>query len=252
MAATDMRVDTNIFGNLKTKRFVRLVGEHGLLCMFRLWAFAGNLRQDGVLRDMDSDAIEDEAGWKGEKGLFLLTAIEERWIEKTEDGEFYLHDWHEHQGWLIKAPDRKIRARENALKGWATKKEAKKELRARNVAAIVEKKSFGIGEEIKEVVEYLNEKAGKKFSHTSQSTKRFVSARLKGGFTVEDLKMVIDNQCAQWKGDPKMDKYLRPETLFNETKCQGYLNAPPDDNGNGPRGGGVATDTSGRVLEELR
>lgn len=105
----------------------------------------------------------------------------------------------------------------------------------------------------REIIEYLNEKSGKKFSATSRSTKRFIAARVKDGYGTEDFKKVIDNQVAAWKDDPVMDKFLRPETLFNETKFQGYLNAPPPDGkGPGPRGGGRATDTAGRELEELR
>lgn len=100
----------------------------------------------------------------------------------------------------------------------------------------------------REIIEYLNVKSGKNFSCTSRSTKRFIAARVKDGFGTDDFKKVIDNQVLAWKGDPSMDKYLRPETLFNETKFQGYLNAPPPDKAGVTRG----TDTAGRVLEELR
>ena len=34
---------------------------------------------------------------------------------------------------------------------------------------------------------------------------------------------VIDNMVKEWKGDNKMDRYLRPETLFG-TKFESYLN----------------------------
>jgi hypothetical protein len=36
---------------------------------------------------------------------------------------------------------------------------------------------------------------------------------------------VIDKRCAAWKGDPKMEEYLRPSTLFGP-KFESYLNAP--------------------------
>lgn len=99
----------------------------------------------------------------------------------------------------------------------------------------------------KEIIEYLNAKAGKKFSLTSRSTKRFIGARVKDGYGLEDFKRAIDNQVARWKGTD-MEEYLRPETLFNETKFQGYLNAPGLDEAKATRG----TDTAGRTLEELR
>jgi len=77
---------------------------------------------------------------------------------------------------------------------------------------------------IGEVIRYLNERAGRNF-RTSKSNTKFVAARLKGGATLEQCKAVIDAKVAQWANDPKMAEYLRPETLFNETKFESYLGA---------------------------
>lgn len=79
-------------------------------------------------------------------------------------------------------------------------------------------------ERIVQIVSYLNEKAGTKYRPTTAKTKAMINARLTEGFTVEDFKTVIDKKCADWIGDEKMEKYLRPETLFG-TKFEGYLNA---------------------------
>lgn len=79
-------------------------------------------------------------------------------------------------------------------------------------------------ERIVQVVSYLNEKAGTKFRTSTAKTQAMINARLTEGFTVEDFKVVIDKKCADWIGDEKMEKYLRPETLFG-TKFEGYLNA---------------------------
>ena len=74
-----------------------------------------------------------------------------------------------------------------------------------------------------DIVEYLNEKAGKNFKAGSKTTASHISARLSEGYTVDDFKTVIDNKVAEWGNDPKMSQYLRPETLFG-TKFEGYLN----------------------------
>ncbi|BDZ30601.1 phage replisome organizer N-terminal domain-containing protein [Lactiplantibacillus sp. WILCCON 0030] len=77
------------------------------------------------------------------------------------------------------------------------------------------------------VIDYLNEKTGKRFKHTD-SNKRLVVARHKdGGYTVDDMKQVIDNQCAAWLTNPNMNQYLRPATLFRASKFEGYLNNEP-------------------------
>lgn len=71
------------------------------------------------------------------------------------------------------------------------------------------------------VLDYLNKKAGTHYKPI-ESNLKFINARLKD-YSIEDLKAVIDKQVAEWKGTP-MQKYLRPETLFNATKFESYLN----------------------------
>jgi uncharacterized phage protein (TIGR02220 family) len=55
-------------------------------------------------------------------------------------------------------------------------------------------------------IEYLNQKAEKGF-HASSNNCSLIMSRLKEGYTIEDIKKVIRIKCAQWKGDPKMDKF---------------------------------------------
>lgn len=75
-----------------------------------------------------------------------------------------------------------------------------------------------------EVVNHLNSRAGTHYRATTANTRRLVKARLREGFTVEDIKRVIDKKCADWLNNPSMMEYLRPETLFG-TKFESYLNA---------------------------
>ncbi|MDN6849472.1 MAG: conserved phage C-terminal domain-containing protein [Staphylococcus equorum] len=72
------------------------------------------------------------------------------------------------------------------------------------------------------IIEYLNEKTGKHYKHTTNKTKSFIEARWKEDFREEDFKKVIDIKVQEWKGTDQ-DKYLRPETLFG-TKFEGYRN----------------------------
>lgn len=75
----------------------------------------------------------------------------------------------------------------------------------------------------KEIVDYLNEKAGTKYRHTTKNTKEKIHARMSEGYTVDNFKTVIDKKCDEWIGSD-MEKFLRPETLFGP-KFEGYLNA---------------------------
>lgn len=73
------------------------------------------------------------------------------------------------------------------------------------------------------VVSYLNEKAERNYKENTPKTKDFIKARINEGFTLDDFKKVIDIKVAKWKADPKMQDFLRPETLFG-TKFESYLN----------------------------
>ena len=75
----------------------------------------------------------------------------------------------------------------------------------------------------KEIVDYLNEKGEKQYKHTTNKTKSLIAARFNEGFTLDDFKRVIDVKSKEWKGDPKMDEYIRPQTLFSN-KFESYLN----------------------------
>ena len=72
-----------------------------------------------------------------------------------------------------------------------------------------------------EVLNYLNSKANKNYKPVKANTD-FINARIKDGFTKEDLFRVIDSKCSQWLMDDKMNQYLRPATLFNATKFSQY------------------------------
>ena len=75
-----------------------------------------------------------------------------------------------------------------------------------------------------EVVNHLNHRLGTQYKPTTQATRKLIKARLKEGFTVEDMKLVIDKKATEWVGNPKMAQYLRPDILFGN-KFEGYLNA---------------------------
>ncbi|WNF33815.1 conserved phage C-terminal domain-containing protein [Aeribacillus composti] len=78
-----------------------------------------------------------------------------------------------------------------------------------------------------EIIEYLNKKAGKRFSPKSQANRKLINGRLAEGRTVEDFKYVIDVKCDHWLDDPKMNEYLRPSTLFAQKNFENYLNQKP-------------------------
>lgn len=74
------------------------------------------------------------------------------------------------------------------------------------------------------VIDYLNEKAGKRFKAKSAANRKFINGRIAEGYTIEDFKMVVDAKVKQWVNDSQFNNYLRPSTLFNPTNFENYLN----------------------------
>ena len=75
------------------------------------------------------------------------------------------------------------------------------------------------------VIDFLNLKAEKNFRKSTSSNK-FILAREKEGYVLEDFMRVISTKSSQWL-NTEFDKFLRPSTLFNATKFQEYLAEKP-------------------------
>lgn len=79
-----------------------------------------------------------------------------------------------------------------------------------------------------EITEYLNQKTGKNFKHSSVANKKIIKARWNEGYRLDDFHQVIDNKVEDWKDKTFKDgtyanKYLQPSTLFGN-KFDQYLN----------------------------
>ena len=75
---------------------------------------------------------------------------------------------------------------------------------------------------IKSIVGFLNKQTGSSYRYTTPATQNVITARLRDGFSVEDIMLVVREKTREWGGDPKMSGFLRPVTLFGN-KFEGYL-----------------------------
>jgi uncharacterized phage protein (TIGR02220 family) len=77
-----------------------------------------------------------------------------------------------------------------------------------------------------QILEFLNEKAGKNYQPVKANVDLIV-ARLKEGGTVDDMRAIVAKKCREWRGREGMEEYLRPATLFGAKnfwqKYQGEL-----------------------------
>ena len=77
---------------------------------------------------------------------------------------------------------------------------------------------------VRKIIDHLNAKAGTNYKASSRATVDLIKGRFGERWTVEDFYKVIDNMTQAWKGDPKMEEYLRPSTLFARAHFEEYLN----------------------------
>ena len=82
-----------------------------------------------------------------------------------------------------------------------------------------------IDDMVKQVIDLLNSMTGSKYKAGTKSHAGNISRRLNDGHSVDDLMAVVRFKVQEWLHDPKMAQYLRPETLFQAGKFNGYLTA---------------------------
>lgn len=74
------------------------------------------------------------------------------------------------------------------------------------------------------IIQDLNRKAKKNYRADSKDTKTRIRILWKQGFRLDDFKKVHFVKAAEWVDDPERNIYLRPSTLYQTGKFEGYLN----------------------------
>ena len=82
------------------------------------------------------------------------------------------------------------------------------------------------------IIAHLNEKCGCQFKSSNKTTRNHIKARWNEGNRLDDFIAVIDFKFAEWSGDEKMCRFIRPQTLFG-TKFESYLVASKKNDVNG-------------------
>jgi len=114
---TDIRINTAWPEHLKTRKLIKALGAQGPLSLVFLWAYAGENHPDGKL-DLSIIDVELAARWDGKAGQFVEILVKVGFLDEQEDGTYSLHDWIDHQPWIIGAPDRKKQAAHAAKSRW--------------------------------------------------------------------------------------------------------------------------------------
>jgi len=107
------------------------------------------------------------------------------------------------------------------IKGEIEGREEDKKTKAKNIEIIDQHRQTA-----KEAIEYLNKKTGSRFKADLESNLTPIIAKLKAGYTRENIGYVIDVKCQEWMGTD-MEKHLNPTTLFRPANFDKYLNQKP-------------------------
>lgn len=237
-----IKIVTDIFDDEKIKYIETLPnGDTTIVIWFRLLCLAGKSNTNGFLMMTDRIAYTDEmlsSIFKRDIKVIqlALSIFKNLGMVEIVDNAFYLTNWELHQNAekLAKIKEqtriRVAKHRENARIGNANSvTEALHDSYSNatdNISSSYSDESSSISSlkdnKYKDIIDYLNEKSKKHFRVVTQ-TKKLIDVRLKEGFLIDDFYRVIDNQCDKWLSDPKMNDYLRPQTLFG-TKFESYLN----------------------------
>lgn len=207
----------------------------GRLLSFWFWCL--DYAPTGDLSKWNDALLAESVGLNADEGkAFVDAMVQSGWIDRR-NGMFRVHDWVEYAGRYLR--DSKFRHQPKKWKEVMRLYKGKCQPTIRRQFAdnspIVgstlpdptlpnqQKESTLSGKpDAVEVLEFLNQKTGR-YYRPVDTTLKMISERLKSGVTVSQCKQVIAVKARKWRGDPKMDEYLRPKTLFNKTNFEQYL-----------------------------
>ena len=230
-----IKITTDVVDDEKILLIESLPDAYSIIVVwFKLLCLAGKQNNSGVFMMGQIAYTEEMLSTIFRMNLntvkLALQTFEQFGMVEIIDGVITIPNWNKHQ--TLDAYEKKKerdriyqQERRAAQRALVQKSSDSPTIQSSDVAVSEEDKEKDIDKEIYiNIVDYLNQKAGTKYKPSSKKTQTCIHARLAEGFNLDDFKTVIDNKCADWLGDPKMEQYLRPETLFG-TKFEGYLNA---------------------------
>lgn len=76
--------------------------------------------------------------------------------------------------------------------------------------------------EMIEVINHLSIETGRQFKLGNDTSKK-IQTLFNKKYSIEQIKQVISFKCYEWKGNPELEQYLRPDTLFGSKNFEKYF-----------------------------
>lgn len=116
--STDIRVQISFSRHVKRRKLQSRLKADGVLALLDLWLYAGENHPDGTLEGMTDEDIALAVNWKGKPETLTKTLVDIGFMENVE-GVYILHDWEDHNPFVVHAPERKERAKLAAKARWS-------------------------------------------------------------------------------------------------------------------------------------
>jgi hypothetical protein len=115
---TDIRISVSFKDHRKRKKLRLLIGECATDYLIDLWISTAMNHPSGVLDGMDEFDIALESGWVKDPFIYTEGLVKAGFLDRSESGVFSLHDWEEHQGYVVHAKERSMKAKKAAEERW--------------------------------------------------------------------------------------------------------------------------------------
>ena len=114
----DIRIDASFTTHPKRLRLQRELGPGAVLGLIDLWAWAATHRPDGDLSGMAAEDLARAVSYIGDAQELVGGLVRCRFLDGEADA-FRIHDWADHQPWVVGARERSECARAAARTRWA-------------------------------------------------------------------------------------------------------------------------------------
>ena len=117
--AEDFRIRTSWRTHRKRKRLLRMFGAAGVIAIEDLWSYTASEKPSGDLGGMTAEDIADEINHEGDPIVFVAALVSPiGLLDEKPGGGWVIHDWADHQHWVVGETARVLAGRANSLKRW--------------------------------------------------------------------------------------------------------------------------------------
>lgn len=116
---SDIRVAIGFVNHPKRRKLARLLDKEGCAdYLIDLWINVALRKPSGELDGWDMEDIAIAAGWRGDAEQFVKALIKSGFLDSPVPYVYKMHDWEDHEGWVVDAKKRSENARKNIKKRW--------------------------------------------------------------------------------------------------------------------------------------